>query len=76
MVQGRLWLQSRSGFFLKLFSPSSTGTPGVTRQQAADTNRSGSAWGGCGEGGCPGSAWEWSARKEEESVSSVKASSS
>lgn len=76
MVQGRLWLQLRSGFSLKLFSPSSTGTPGVTRLRAAGTRRSGFALGGSGEDGCPGSAWEWSARKEEESVSSVKASSS
>lgn len=29
-----------------------------------------------GEGDCPGSGWEWSAQKEEESVSSVKASRS
>lgn len=76
VVQDRMWLQLKSGFSLKLFSPSSRGTPGVTRRQAVGTSRSGSAWGGYGEGGCPGSAWEWSARKEEESVSSVKASSS
>lgn len=65
------WLpRSSSGSFWKPFSPSSRGILGVKRQREADTRRSGSVWGGCGAGDCPGWVSEWSARREEESASS------
>ncbi len=78
MDQGRWWwlLSKLSGFSWMLSSPSSKGTLGVRMRQAAGMSHWGSAWAGCGEGGCRGSGLEWSAQKEEESVSSVKASSS
>lgn len=83
LVQGRRPKQAAAGrFSWTPFSLSSRGTPEAGGRRLALGCRCchwGCAWGGCrccGEGGCPVSGWGWSAQKEEESVSSVKAPSS
>lgn len=75
--RGRWWRwRSAGGSSWRLSSPASRGTPGVRRLWAAGCIRRGCAWAGRAADGCPGSGWEWSAQREEESVSGVKASSS
>lgn len=60
------WM-SAGGSSWRLSSPASTGTPGGVRRWAAGCSpHPGCVWAGRGAGGCPGSGWGWSARREEE----------